>query len=549
MTIDAVTRSWIRNAADEAAAKNGCTFDPVRASHACDFFPKYLRLYEGEKAGQQFELMPWQIEILSRLFGWVKDSAFFGRKVRRFRKASIWLPKKSGKSPFAAGVALYLLIADGEQGQKVFSAAKDGKQAGLIHTHGRKMIESSPELRAACKINMSTGRITFVPTSSTYDILSGDNPQGTEGINGSVIVDECHVVDNRLATVIEHAGASRAEPLQLEVSTVGKDPLSYARKQWEHGLAVNAGTRRDESFFFQAYAAPQDATDEQLNDPAVWRAANPSWNFTINEAEFRDAFERSRRSLMDWTSFKQYRLNIWSNSANPFIKVADWAACQEDFDERNLAGQSCIAGLDLSRKQDLTALVLLFGPDENSEFRVLVFCWLPEDRAKELDGEIPYRQWADEGFIKLIPGNVMQFNIVKADILKIAERFKIQSVVFDPLFAEELTQELAETGIERIEFGQRLLNFARPTAEFESLVIGRKLHHNGHPILSWQCGHVMVKEAGGLMRPVRPNRGDPRTIDTVVALVMALGHAIEQEPAEETRSIYDVENRGFTVIG
>lgn len=550
MSIDAITQSWIRNAADQRAAENGCRFDEDRAAHVCEFFLKYLRLYEGEHAGEPFKLMPWQTDVLSRAFGWTRYSEFYKRRVRRFRKVSLWLPKKCGKSPTAAAVGIYLLAADGEQGQKVFSGAKDGKQAGIIHTHARMMIEASPALSKKCKINKSTGRITFLPTNSFYDLLAGDNIASQEGLNGSAIIDEVHVVDDRLAMVLEGMGASRAEPMQFEVSTAGKNPISYGRKQWEYGLAVNAGTIPDDEFLFIAYAAPQDASDADLDNPEIWKAANPSWGYTINEDEFRAAFQRSKRSLSDWTAFKQRRLNIWANSASPFIRESDWSACRDEFTERDLHGQTCIAGLDLARKQDLTALALLFGPDENGAYRVLVWFWLPENRAKELDGQVPYLQWQRDGFIKLLPGDVTDFNVVGADILKIAERFNITHLVYDPLFAEELTQGIAANAdIERVEFGQKLLNFARPTAEFESLIIGRKLHHNGHPILTWQVGHVQTKEAGGLMRPVRPLRGDPRTIDGVVALVMALGQSMEAEPPEDERSIYDIEERGFIEIG
>lgn len=534
MKIDEITKFWIRNEADRRAAENGCRFDPARAEHVCDFFEKYLVLYEGEKAGEPFILMPWQRDILSRIFGWVRYSEFFKRDVRRIRKASIWLVKKSGKSPLAAGVGLYLLCGDGEQGQKVFSAARDGKQAGIVHTHARMMVEASSKLSKVCKINQSTGRITYLPTSSFYDILCGDNVQGQEGLNGSAVIDETHVVDQRLATVLEHMGASRAEPLQFEVSTAGNNPLGYGRRQYEYGREVNAGRFPDEAFFYQSYEAPQDATDEELDDPEVWQAANPSWGTTINGEEFRESFQRSKRSLNDWTTFKMYRLNIWANSANPFIRPGDWAACRDDFTEQDFYGQSCIAGLDLARKQDLTALVLLFVGTDGS-YSVLPFFWLPENRAKELTADVPYLQWAKEGFIKLIPGDVMDFAVVREDILELAERFEIESVVFDPLFAEELTQDLAAVGIERVEFAQKLLNFAKPTAEFESLIIGKKLKHNGHPILSWQVGHVMVKEGGGLIRPIRPQRGDNRTIDGVVALIMALGNTTEVEkPAELT---------------
>lgn len=530
--IDAVTESWIRNAADRRAAENGCWFDPERAAHICEFFPRFLRLYEGEKAGQKFELMEWQKDCLSRIFGWVKKSEFVGRPVRRFRKACIFLPKKQGKSPLAAGVGLYLLIADGEKGQKVFSAARDGKQAGIVHTHARKMIEASPELSKVCKINQSTGRITHLPSSSFYDLLSGDNIQGQEGLNGSVIIDETHVVDSRLASVIEFMGASRSEPLQFEVSTAGNNPQGYGRKQYEYGREVNAGLNNDERFFFEAFEAPQDATDEELNNPEIWKAANPSWGVTINSEEFTDSLSRSKRSLNDWTNFKMYRLNIWANSANPFIKQADWKRCERKFGFEDVAHLPCIAALDLARKKDLTALAMLFGPDDDEAFWVIPRFWMPEVRANELAAEVQYLQWSKEGHVTLTDGDICDYRVVEDDISELFADVRPAKLLFDPMFASEMIQRLSDRhGFEPLEFAQNSLpSWARPTQEFENLVIAGKMYHPGHPILTWQIGHVMAKEYNGLIRPIRPNRNDPRTIDGVVSTIMALAGAFDLPP-------------------
>ena len=166
----------------------------------------------------------------------------------RFNRCSLWVPKKNGKSPLAAGVGLYLLISDGEAGQKIFSAAKDGKQAGIMHAHAKHMVEMSPILSKELKINKSTGRIYHAKTRSTYDVLAGNHIKGQHGLNGSCIIDETHVVDERLARVLEFMGASRSEPIQFEASTAGNDPTGYGKKQFDYGTAVSEGMIFDDSF-------------------------------------------------------------------------------------------------------------------------------------------------------------------------------------------------------------------------------------------------------------------------------------------------------------
>lgn len=547
MKIDSVTKKWIRNASDERAASRGCRFIQSRADHIVAFFSKFLRLYEGDKAGQPFILQPWQVEILSRIFGWVKRSEHFGRDVRRFRKAGIWVPKKNGKSPTAAGVGLYLLLADQEPGQKVFSAAKDGKQAGIVHTHARKMVEMSPDLAAACKINKTTGGIYHPASNSVYNILSGDNIEGQEGLNGSVIIDETHVVDERLAMRLEYMGASRSQPLQIEFSTAGNNPLSYGKKQYDYGKLVESGDRDDDGFFFACFEADQQASDEECCDPKTWKSANPSWGHTINPEEFSESLERAKRSLSDWQKFKMYRLNVWATGDSPFLKMHEWKACSH-FTEQDIAGLPCWAGLDLAKTRDLTALVLVFR--NGDDYFLKPYFFLPEDTASALDGVVPYREWAEKGLIQLTPGGTCDYAFVRKRFRELHDQYGIMELAYDPYNAEETTQVMEQgsagdsgsqieegTGVPRFLFAQTMPNFAGPTSEFERLVINGELHHNDNPILTWQAGHVTVKtDANNNKRPVKQKHGDNRTIDGIVAAIMGLSRAML---GGDGSSIYD----------
>ena len=171
--IDHETKQWLRNAADERAAANGCRFDEARGQFVADWIERYARLYEGEWAGQPMRLMDWQLDCTLRLFGWVRHSDKWGREIRRFRAASIWVAKKNKKSPTLAGWGLYLLCGDGEPGQKVFFAAKDGTQArDIAGKHAVEMLMQSPELQAECSLNKNRLQITHLPSRSIMVPLS-----------------------------------------------------------------------------------------------------------------------------------------------------------------------------------------------------------------------------------------------------------------------------------------------------------------------------------------------------------------------------------------
>lgn len=530
------TRRWVRNESDERAMSAGCWFDESRAEHVCQFIESYCCLYEGHMAGQLVRLMDWQVDTLSRVFGWVRWSEHWGYAVRRFKKASLWIPKKNGKSPTAAMVGLYLLIGDGEMGQKVFSAAKDGKQAQIVHMHARQMIRMSDVLTAETKINESTGRITHLPTQSWYDVIAGDNIKGQEGLNGSVVIDEAHVVDERLARRLEYMGISRSEPMQFVVSTAGTDTDGWGKKLQDYGRSVTEGTIEDLETFCQIYEAPQQATDAECSSSALWQAANPSWGHTINAEEFEASATRAQTSLTDWMDFKMYRLNIWSHGASPFLRMDDWQACEASYDADDLEGELAFMGLDLSQTKDMTAAVLLFPRD--GQVLQLPFFWMPEEEARRKNHLASYLAWGQMGVLRLTPGDVVDYRIVEDDIAELCRRFSVRELAYDKTYAENITQRLYDRcGVERVVFPQTMMALTGPTSEYERRVINGTLRHPKHPVLSWQASHVEVKsDTSGNRRPVKPDHNNHKKIDGIVAAIMALGRIMIYE--SEGESIY-----------
>jgi phage terminase large subunit-like protein len=555
---DKATRDMVRGPADEAAVRAGCRFDEERAAHAVEWIETSCKLYEGDAAGQYMKLADWQLDATRRLFGWVTWSDDWNREVRRFLRASIWIPKKNGKSPTLAAWGLYLLVADGEPGQKVYSVARDGKQARISHRHAVEMVERSEDLRAACTPAKQTMHITYHPTSSTYTIVAGDNRESQEGLNGSVMVDETHVVDRRLMNILKYAGASRSEPLHVEVSTAGNNPDGYGKSQWERAQRIESGDEIDHRTLAISYQAPQDLSDEQLaEDPERYgRMANPTWGRIVRPGEFMAAYEQARHSPSDLAEFMMYRLNVWQRSANPWLRASDWQACERKFTLADFEGRDCWAGLDLSRTRDMSSLVICSRGTDEGTFDLVPFFWLPQERADKLNHLFPFRAWAAAGFLELTPGNVVDFGYIKSRFRSLCERLNLCQLWYDPKFAEEVTQSLEQgetdaagkqvaegTGVERVSVGQ-MKAMVPLTADFERHVLAHTLRHDGNPVMTWQAGHAQVRRVNGDKRVVKPEEDGPRTIDGVVAAIMALGAAARGDGS--SASVY--ESRGILYL-
>ncbi|EBR0693505.1 phage terminase small subunit P27 family, partial [Salmonella enterica] len=111
----------------ESCHARGLVWDTETAQRAIDFFAKVLKLNGGEHEGKPFNLLPWQCFIVGSVFGWQNSDGY-----RRFRMVYVESGKGSGKSPLAAGIALYCLVADKEPRAEVYAAATKKDQAMIL---------------------------------------------------------------------------------------------------------------------------------------------------------------------------------------------------------------------------------------------------------------------------------------------------------------------------------------------------------------------------------------------------------------------------------
>jgi phage terminase large subunit-like protein len=254
LKIDKLTKRWIRNTSDELAVANGCRMDEERGQFVVDWAKSNLVLWEGEAAGQPLIATDWQYDCTIRMFGWVKPSEKYGRNIRRFREVLVGKPKKNKKSPTVAWWMLYLLDGDGEPGQNCYTAAKNGDQARIVQQHAVNMVQASPTLGEYFNVHKSTLTISVEETNSKMKVLSSENlrtQKAKEGLNGSCGIDEIHVVDEEYVRRIARMGISRAEPMMIQVTTAGDDPLSYGKKRYDYGKRVESGEFPNDSFFFR----------------------------------------------------------------------------------------------------------------------------------------------------------------------------------------------------------------------------------------------------------------------------------------------------------
>jgi phage terminase large subunit-like protein len=531
---------WIRTEADERAVLSGCWFDREAAARVEVFFERFLRHSKGEWAGKPFRLQEWQKrDLLFPLFAWKKRNGY-----RRFRNAYIEVPKKNGKSALCSGISLYLLVADGEPGAEVYSAAADRDQASIVYGEAERMVMSSPALSRRLRVIPSRKTILFPRTNSVYRALSADVPT-KEGLNiHGLIFDELHAQKSReLFDTLRYGGAARRQPLLVSITTAGFDRNSICWEQHEYARKVLKGIVEDESFFAYIRAANEDPNEGPVDDwtsREAWYKANPSLGVTISEEAFAAECREAQEKPTLQNSFKRYRLNIWTSADVRWMPMDKWDASAGSVEPHMLAGKSCFGGLDLSTTLDITACVFVF-PWDDGIYKLHPLFWIPEENMRERStrDRVPYEVWARQGLVRTTPGNVVDYAWIEKDILEFAERHKVEEIAYDQWNATEIIQRLTDAGLVMVPTRQGFASMSGPMKQTEALVYAGKLHHGGNPVLRWMADNVQasVDPAGNL----KPDKGKSRErIDGIVALIMAIGRAAMRE---NQASVY--EERGL----
>ena len=533
--------SWVHNASDILAIKEGCYFD-VEAAERVERFFKLLKQSKGRWANQPLILQDWQRDqIIYPLFGWKRADG-----TRRYRKGLIFIPKKNGKSTLGAAISLYLLVADNESGAEVYNAAADKSNAMNVFGEAASMIRKSETLRKRLRIFDGIKRIRFQQTNSFYQVLSSD-AASAEGKNiHGLVFDELHTQSSRdLWRALQGGGVSRTQPLFLAITTAGASTETLCYQEYEYAKGVINGSIPDSSYFaFVAEAGPND--DPSL--PATWKKANPGLGVSPTVEALSDIYRKAKDSPEDMNDFRQYHLNQWVQAAKSAIPFEIWDRGGAPFDEQELIGKECWGGLDLGAVSDLTALALVF-PWEDGTFRLLPKFWCPSDRAKDRDKKhVSYLKWIEDGFISATEGNITDWDVVRADINHLASIYSFRGIAVDTKFnGQQLCSDLQnKDNLPVVQYGNNEGSMCGPTKTMMELITGGKLHHNNNPVLRWMAGNTVFKKTGAQGNLWPDKAKSHQKIDGIVALVMALGLR-QVSSADSGRSHY--EDHDLLILG
>lgn len=517
---------------DAIATRGDCVWSPTAAKHVIQFIERLCRYTEGEWAGKPFVLLPWQRALVGNLYGWLRPDG-----TRRYRQAHILIPRKAGKTELAAALALYHLLADDEPTPSVYGIARDRKQAKLCLSRACRMSQSDPLLKQRTEIYQN--RLTAPQSYGAYAILSADAP-GAHGLNTSAcIADEIHAMENRrdLWEAIMTSMGARRQPLMISITTAGTLRESLEHDLFQYAVRICEGTVVNPAFLPCLHYADAEA---EWDKEATWKASNPSLGHTVKLNWYKEEAKRAQDQPSYESPFRTYYLCQHITASDRWIRMHDWDACKEEIDVARLRGLPCYLGVDLAQTTDLSSIAAVWIDGD----RMIVRNWnyAPEVGAvnrTRRDG-VPYVEWSKRGWLTLTEGDTTDYAFIVKQIETLAKENQVRIVAYDPYNAQNLANELESKGINVVRVPQSFLNLATPTQMWERSVMGKKLSHDGNPVLSWAMSNCVVeRDANGNPRPSK--KRSVERIDPIVAAIIAIAASLHDE--QQKASVY--ENRGL----
>lgn len=484
----------------------------TRGEQNCDWIEANCRIPEGKFVGQAVRLRPFQRKIICGIY----DSEV------PTRRAIITFGRKNAKTTLCGFLLLLHLVGpEARPNSQLYSAAQSREQAAILFALAAKMVRMSPELRPYVVVR-DTAKQLFCPELGTlYRALSAE-ASTAHGLSPAFAVhDELGQVRgprSELYDAIETAAGAQEAPLSVIISTqapTDADLLSV--------LIDDAKTGHDPSTKLFMFSAPMDA--DPFSDAAM-RAANPAFGDFLNPDEVRRQADAARRMPSRESSYRNLILNQRVSQNSPFIPAPIWTACSGDPDPMALTSGPVFIGLDLSARNDLTALVAIVECD--GAWHVFPEFFAPlhglEDRA--LRDRAPYDVWEREGRLTATPGGSVNYSAVAERLCSLCDDYTVQAIAYDRWRIDVLKTELARMGRELplVAFGQGFKDMSPALDELEAELVSGRMLHGGHPILTWCAANAMASRDPAGNRKLDKSRATGR-IDGMVALAMAIGAA------------------------
>jgi phage terminase large subunit-like protein len=496
----------------------------TRGERIIRFITEYCVTPEGEHVGKPFVLADFQKKFILDVYDNKEGT----------RRAYLSIARKNGKSGLIAALLLAHIIGpERVLNSQIVSGARSRDQAALVYHLAEKMLNLQPKFAGLYRLVPSGKRIIGLKANVEYKALSADGTTAHGLSPVLAILDEVGQIrgpqDDFVDAITTAQGAHKA-PLLIAISTQAANDNDLFSQWIDDAVRSN-----DKKIVSHIYAAKKDA---DVMDEKAWYAANPALGIFRSLPDLEEQAKQAARMPSTENTFRNLILNQRVSTFMPFISRNVWESCGGKV--LDFGNSPVYAGLDLSARTDLTALVICGFI--NGVWHTIPHFWTPEiglfDRAKR--DRQPYDVWVKQGYIHTTPGATVDYEYVASDIVSILSQLNVRGIAYDRWRIDILRKELTNLGVELplFEFGQGFKDMSPAIDTLESELLNGRIAHGNHPVLTMCAANAMITKDQAGNRKLDKHKATGR-IDGIVAMAMALGLASRDDEIDIEASFND----------
>lgn len=476
----------------------------------------------GSHNGKPFALLGWQQWCFAGIFGWKWKET----NIRVTQNVLMFMARKNGKTALAAAIALVAAIKDKENQPEIEFIANSAAQARIGFEATTNYAESLDPKKKVFQRFRNNIRIPRV--KGLVQVLASDS-MGLDGYNSSLfIIDEFHAAkDWSLYNVMKSSQGMRDQPLSIIITTAGFLLTGYpCYEMREVCIDILKGLKQDDSMFCALYEPDKD---DDWTDSSTWIKSNPSLGQTVKmnylEGQVKDA--KNNTSLEIGVKTKNF--NIFCQSSSVWIADDYIRNSSQDVDINDYVSEESYIGVDLSVVSDLTCTSIMFPPNANrkknpDKFVFKSYIYIPEEALESSPNKEIYKEWIKNGYAIKTSGNVVDYDYILSEQLKLQKSTSLIGVYYDKYNATQWAINAETEGLPLYPYSQSLGNFNQPTKYFEMLVKSGKCIIDNNPAVRWCFGNVELKfDANENCKPVKAGNDKTKKIDPVISMLECIG--------------------------
>ena len=550
--------------------RRGLFWRPEEAADFLEFLPSVFQVTDGPSAGDPFYPLEWHTFGGGSLFGWRTAT-------NRWRWRSGWLETGKGqaKSPLMGAIGVYIMGWCGIQRAQCYAIGEDKKTANVLFRDAAAMCRATipghddgeslealgevvirGELENAWKIEHPDTGSFFQPIASG-ESLSGPRPNYVAGDEIHELTDE-NVLQTWQRGIDKVAGNALFLMGTNTPATSQHVGTAYSAK---YQLIAKGEARDDTAFSFIARIDKADR-DTVFEDEKVWQKSLPALGETFPIQNIREVVASAVLSPSTRSSVMRLYFGVDTAAADFWLPEDKWAAVQGAVDEKRMKVRRCWLALDLSRKNDLTALSAAWEDYGDEPLAVKTWYWTTKDGLRErAEADIaPYLEWVADKYLVATPGATIDLTFVAQQVANLCAEQDVQELLVDPAFISDFIAACEQIGLavwqyegpgkpegvglkivshaqgKRVMFEDRQLCMPHSITRTEDRILQVRVVIDASPV-TYSCAANAALDFDGQGNRCFDKKRSRGRIDGMVTVTMAIGGATANEKPKK-KSVY-----------